>query len=161
MEELYITTILSDAEYRYLGSLITNSSSQRRYNSGGYGSTGTAVEEGILLDTFPEKLSLLMQHVNSGNCASYAIRMCYIGNTQQKLKLRINQHLGEVCNLVNKGKTSDSFAKNFAIHQQDRTIKLAIGEAHKRANVSILWQGNPISCNKSFRKLNCSLCMKE
>ena len=27
--------------------------------------------------------------------------------------------------------------------------------------VSIEWQGNPISCNKSFGKLNCTLCMKE
>ena len=89
-------------------------------------------------------------------------KMCYIGNTQQKLKLRVNQHLGEVsCNLVNKEKTSDSFAKHFTIHQQNRQNKLTIGEARKNINVSILWQGNPISCNKSFGKLNCSLCMKE
>ena len=27
--------------------------------------------------------------------------------------------------------------------------------------MSTLWQGKPISCNKSFGKLNCSLCMKE
>jgi len=27
--------------------------------------------------------------------------------------------------------------------------------------MDILWKGNPISCSKSFGKLNCSLCMKE
>ena len=32
-------------------------------------------------------------------------KMFYIGNIQQKIKLRINQHLGEVCSLVNKNKT--------------------------------------------------------
>ena len=88
-------------------------------------------------------------------------KMFYVGNTQQKLKLRINQHLGEVCTLVNKGKTSDSFAKHFAKHHQNRTDKLTIGEARKKVKVTILWQGNSISCNKSFGKLNCSLCMKE
>ena len=35
------------------------------------------------------------------------------------------------------------------------------GEARKHVTVSIAWQGKPISCNKSFGKLNCSLCMKE
>ena len=65
--------------------------------------------------------------------------MCYIGNTQQKLKLRINQHLGEVCNLVNKGKTSESFTKYFTIHQQNRQHKITIEEARKKVNVFILW----------------------
>ena len=41
-------------------------------------------------------------------------KMCYLGSTQQKIKLCINQHLGEVCKLVNTGKTSDSFARHFA-----------------------------------------------
>ena len=27
--------------------------------------------------------------------------------------------------------------------------------------MDILWKGNPISCSKSFGKLNCLLCMKE
>ena len=89
-------------------------------------------------------------------------KMCYIGNTQQKIKVRINQHLGEVCKLVNTGKTPDSFAKHFAQHHNSqRQTKLTIGEARRQVSVSILWQGNAISCNKSFGKLNCSLCMKE
>ena len=87
--------------------------------------------------------------------------MAYFGNTQQKLKLRINQHLAEVCALVNKGKTSDSFAKYFASHYPNREEKLGIGEARSLVDISIEWQGKPISCCKSFGKLNCSLCMKE
>ena len=27
--------------------------------------------------------------------------------------------------------------------------------------VEVIWKGNPISCVKSFGKLNCTLCMKE
>ena len=63
--------------------------------------------------------------------------------------------------MVNKGKTSDSFAKHFASHYQNRKEKLGIGEARSIVDVSIEWQGKPISCCKSFGKLNCSLCMKE
>ena len=85
----------------------------------------------------------------------------YLGNTQQKIKLRINKHLGEVCKLVNTGKTSDSFAKHFILHHKNWESKLTIGEVRKWVSVSILWQGNTISCNKSFGKLNFSLYMKE
>ena len=85
----------------------------------------------------------------------------YTGNTQQKFKVRMTQHLNEICALVNKDKTSDSFAKYFATHFQNRQAKLTAGEACKYVEVSILWQGKPISCNKSFGKLNCYLCMKE
>ena len=87
--------------------------------------------------------------------------MVYIGNTQQKFKVRITQHLNEICALVNKDKTSDSFAKHFASHHRNKQTRLTAGEARKHLEVSILWQGKPISCNKSFGMLNCSLCMKE
>ena len=87
--------------------------------------------------------------------------MVYIGNTQQKLKVRITQHLNEICSLVNNDKTSDSFAKHFAKHFQNRQTKLTAGEARKHLKVTIMWQGKAISCNKTFGKLTCSLCMKE
>ena len=51
-------------------------------------------------------------------------KMCYLGNTQQKIKLRINQHLGEVCRLVNTGQTSDSFARHFAQHHCVQRTKI-------------------------------------
>ena len=86
-------------------------------------------------------------------------KMCYIGNAQQILELHIYQHLAEACNLVNKGKTSDLFSEHFTIHQHNRQNKIIIGEVHKSVIVSILWQGNPVFCNKYFEKLNCSLCI--
>ena len=88
-------------------------------------------------------------------------KMCYIGNTQTKVKLRTNLHLGEVCTLVNKGKKSDSFARHFASHHINRQTKLTTGEARKDMKVTILWQGKAISSNKTFGTLNCALCMKE
>ena len=87
--------------------------------------------------------------------------MIYIGNTQQKLKVRTTQHLNEICSLVNNDKISDSFAKHFATHFQNRQTKLTAGEARKHLKMSIVWQGKAISCNKTFGKLTCSLCMKE
>ena len=84
----------------------------------------------------------------------------YIGNTQQKLKKRIDQHLDDVCHLANKGVASDSFAKHFA-------AKCDLEKNTKRKNVQelltvdILWSGNPISCMKNFGTPSCALCMKE
>ena len=80
--------------------------------------------------------------------------MCYIDNTYLKLKMYINQHFGKVCTASKQRETSDSFATHFARHyQSQRTEKLTIGEARKKMKVTILWQGNMISCNKSFEKL--------
>ena len=87
--------------------------------------------------------------------------MVYINNTQQKFKVRITNYLNEICALLNKDKTSYSFAKHFASHHHNRQTRFTAGEARKHLEVSILWQGKPIPCNKSFGRLNCSLCMKE
>ena len=38
---------------------------------------------------------------------------------------------------------------------------IAIKDIREMVKVSILWGGQPISCNKSFGKLNCYLCMHE
>ena len=84
----------------------------------------------------------------------------YIGNTQQHLKKRMNQHFIEVRSLVNRDLTSDSFAKHFASHFQ-KNEKIATKDVRAKVTMGILWKGNPISCSKSFGKLNCSLCMKE
>ena len=56
----------------------------------------------------------------------------------------------EICALVNKNKTSDTFAKHFAAHYPNRKEKLTTGEARKIIEVNIEWQGKAISCNKSF-----------
>ena len=48
--------------------------------------------------------------------------MHYIGNTQKKLKTRLSQHFNETKKLVNKGKTSDSFATHFGSHFEEKPI---------------------------------------
>ena len=84
----------------------------------------------------------------------------YIGNTQQKLKLRMGQHFNETRNLVTRNMHSDSFAKHFASHFKAGQ-KITTKDVRSKVSMEILWKGNPISCCKSFGKINCSLCMKE
>ena len=45
--------------------------------------------------------------------------MSYIGNTQQKLKNRMDQHFAEMADMVNKGRKSDLFASHFAKHLEN------------------------------------------
>ena len=79
---------------------------------------------------------------------------------QQKLKNCIDSHLGETCDLVNKRNYSDIFARHFAnIFLQG--AKIACQDVRLKTQVGVLWEGNPISCMKSFGRLNFSLCMKE
>ncbi len=46
-------------------------------------------------------------------------------------------------------------------HHCKKEVKPTSNELHKMMKVKIVWQGNAISCMKSFGKLNCSLCMQE
>ena len=84
----------------------------------------------------------------------------YVGNTQQHLKKRMNQHFSETRSLVSKNLTSDTFAKHFATHFT-KGEKIATKDVRDKVSMDILWKGNPITCVKSFGKINCSLCMKE
>ena len=88
--------------------------------------------------------------------------MVYIGNTQQKLKTQMTQHFGEVKDLIKLGKSSDTFAYHFAQHI-DPTLHTTINVPKIRGMVKmeVLWQGDPISCMKSFGTNACSLCMRE
>ena len=80
--------------------------------------------------------------------------------------------MAETRSLVNKGATSDTFAKHFASHFDNGNGKdgekgkrkkgqVNIAQIRKLMKVSILWQGRPISNMKTFGKLNCTLCMSE
>jgi hypothetical protein len=82
----------------------------------------------------------------------------YIGQTQQKLKDQMGQHPINIKKLVTKGIKLDSFAIHFTNHCK-KEVKPTSDELHKMMKVKIIWQGNAISCMKSFGKLNCSLCM--
>ena len=99
--------------------------------------------------------SILVYKAECKECKSF-----YIGNTQQHLKKRMNQHFNDVRSMVNKDEPSDSFAKHFASHFP-KGINISTKDVRSKVTMSILWKGNPISCVKSFAKLKCSLCMKE
>ena len=88
--------------------------------------------------------------------------MVYIGNTQQTFKDRMNQHFADVTNLVNKNQSSDSFAAHMAGHiHQNFKGEATNGLARAMVKLRILWQGDPISCMKTFGTNKCTLCMKE
>jgi hypothetical protein len=75
-------------------------------------------------------------------------------------KDQMGQHLNDVKKLVTKGVKLDSFASHFGYHCK-KGVKPTSDELRKMMKVKIVWQGNVISCMKSFGKLNCSLCMQE
>ena len=82
----------------------------------------------------------------------------YIGNTQQKMKIHQRQHLNDVKKLVLRGESLDSFADHFLRHCAVG-VKLMNEQLRRIMKHQILWQVNPISCMKTFRKLNCALIM--
>jgi hypothetical protein len=82
------------------------------------------------------------------------------GQTQQKLKDRMGQHLNDIKKLFTKSIKSDSFASHFANHCK-RETKPTNDELRRMMRVKIIWQGNTISCMKLSGKLNCSLCTQE
>jgi hypothetical protein len=72
----------------------------------------------------------------------------------------MGQHLNNVKKLITKGIKSDSFASHFSNHCK-KEVKPTSDELCKMMKVKIVWQGNAISCMKSFEKMNCALCMQE
>jgi hypothetical protein len=84
----------------------------------------------------------------------------YIGNTQQPLKLRMQQHVGDVKRLYTIGKQSDSFASHFAKLIPPGLPKKDVS-SHIKIKCEILWQGNPVHCVKTFNTRACKLCSKE
>ena len=85
----------------------------------------------------------------------------YIGNTQQKVKKRLDQHFGDTVRLANCGEKSDSFASHFAEHFKQSDEDVRRKHVREMVKMEILWQGDAISCMKSFGQLNCHLCMRE
>ena len=83
---------------------------------------------------------------------------CYVGNTQQTFKDRMNGHFNDVQKLVCKKVQSDSFARHFAKHF---TTKPSPKKLRDILDFEVLWAANPISAVRSFGKLSCSLCMAE
>ena len=84
----------------------------------------------------------------------------YIGNTQQKLKNRMQQHYQEVRQLHIRGKKSDSFADHFATQLQN-FAEITPNLFRNSITMSIIWRGNAISAVKTFGTPICVLCNKE
>jgi hypothetical protein len=69
-------------------------------------------------------------------------------------------HTQDVKNLFINSKSSDSFASHFASLILDGTTKKNVKDFIK-VKVNILWQGDPLSSEKTFGTRNCKLCAKE
>jgi hypothetical protein len=85
---------------------------------------------------------------------------CHIGNTQQHMKMRMQGDVQDVKILFINGKSSDSFASHFASLVPEGTAKKNVKDFIK-VKVNILWQGDPLSCVKTFGTRSCKLCTKE
>ena len=101
---------------------------------------GQAFQEDLIKNVISEDFADLLCNCNNaskgngeymfgGDCLKSVVlynaeykqcQMIYIGNTQQKVNLQTTQQLGEICNLVIKVETSDSFAKHFTYHFKDK-----------------------------------------
>jgi hypothetical protein len=84
----------------------------------------------------------------------------YLGNTQQHVKSRMQGHVQDVKRLVINDKASDSFASHFAALVPEGAEKKEV-KNHVKIKVDIIWQGDPISCVKTFGTKGCKLCAKE
>ncbi len=72
----------------------------------------------------------------------------YIGNTQQHVKTRLQGHIQDIKNLFIASLIPDGTTK--------KNVKDFI-----KVKVDILWQGDPLSCVKTFGTRSCKLCTKE
>ena len=65
--------------------------------------------------------------------------------------------LGRTTSLHN---DSEFYVQHFPNRNQESN-PLTAGEVREITRTKALWEGNPISCVKSFGQLECSLCMQE
>jgi hypothetical protein len=88
---------------------------------------------------------------------------CYIGNTQNHLKIRMQQHTTDIQRLYLKGVKSDSYAKHFTALLPQGHDKLPAAKIRELLPIqhSILWRGKAISTVKHFGSSKCILCAKE
>ena len=91
----------------------------------------------------------------------------YVGVTQDFLKKRMTQHFADVSRLTATDKPqlamddkrrSDTFASHFAKHFPRNCTAQQLRE---NIEFDILWQGNLLSCVKTFQTQKCRLCTME
>ena len=111
-----------------------------------------------------------------GNCRKKCIvykarcKICdksYVGGTQDHLKARMTQHFNDVVRLTSTTKKplplddkrrSDTFASHFEKHFPANATAQQLRE---NIEFDILWQGNPLSCVKTFKTPKCRICTME
>ena len=87
-------------------------------------------------------------------------KMSYIGNTQNHLKKRMQQHFGQVNEVLKTGKKSDTYADHFSeVWKNWGSLPLSLVQAQE-LDISIMWKGNALSTMKTFGTRNCVLCAK-
>ena len=88
-------------------------------------------------------------------------KMSYIGNTQNHLKKRMQQHFGQVNDVLKNGKKSDTYADHFSeVWKHWGSPPSGLVQAQE-LDISIMWKGNALSTMKTFGTRNCVLCAKE
>ncbi|CAB9514199.1 expressed unknown protein [Seminavis robusta] len=89
----------------------------------------------------------------------------YVGATQRNVKERTYQHFTDVMRLLYGKRKSDSYARHFANEFQNfahpSPFRLNGDIQRNSIEISIIWQGNPISTVKTFGTRHCSLCNRE
>ena len=86
----------------------------------------------------------------------------YIGATSQTLKERVGGHLQGARRFLRHGTRSSTLAIHLAqMWQRSSNSIPSAGMLRDELSCSILWQGDPFSCSKTFGKLSCKLCQKE
>jgi hypothetical protein len=82
--------------------------------------------------------------------------------TSQPLKKRVAGHLQDTCKLLKDGVRSSTLASHLAqMWQQNSNLTPSAGMLRDELTYSILWQGDPFSCSKTFGTPACKLCQKE
>jgi hypothetical protein len=85
----------------------------------------------------------------------------YIGNMQQRFKMRMRGHFQDVKKLMEKGVHSDSYARHFVGIWPRGAAAPSPGMQQDMIQCEILWKENPISLVKTFGKAICTLCNRE
>ena len=114
--------------------------------------------------------------VYKGNCREKYIvykarcKICdksYVGGTQDHLKAQMTQHFADIVGLTSTTKKhlpldpkrqNDIFVSHFKKHfSRNATAQ----QLHENIEFDILWQGNPLSCVKTFKTHRCHICTME
>ena len=87
----------------------------------------------------------------------------YIGNTQNKAKLRFTQHYASVGKKLKKGISDSRYAKHWASCYVKRygTKVYDVCKVRDMTHHEIIYEANPLTAVKTYGRNGCRLCMEE